>query len=151
MDKGNKSLRPLKGGRKIKKDPSVYRYTVNLNAEENQKFRSMMEYAQTKNISKFITSIIFGKEIKVLKIDKNAVDYYKRLTDMYLQYQAIGVNYNQTVKAIKTNFAEKRALALLYKLEKATIELVRISKQFITLTQEFEDKYLNNQNHGSQD
>jgi hypothetical protein len=55
---------------------------------------------------------------------------------------AIGVNYNQIVKHLKTTFTEKMTLAMLYKLEKATIELVTIQKQIVNLTKEFEDKFL---------
>ena len=41
------------------------------------------------------------------------MDYYMWLTSFYSQFQAVGVNYNQTVKAIKTIFSKKRALVLL--------------------------------------
>lgn len=51
--------------------------------------------------------------------------------------------HNQTVKAVKSNFSDKRALALLYKLEKTTMELVVLSRQIIALTREYEEKYLN--------
>lgn len=130
-------------GRKPKNDPSIYRYTVNMNEEENGKFRLLLEKSGIQNISRFIHHTLFGKEIKIVQINKATVDYYMRLTNFYHQFQAVGNNYNQTVKAIKTNFSEKRALALLYKLEKATIELTYISKQIMALTKEFEDKYLN--------
>jgi len=65
-----------------------------------------------------------------------------RLTTFHSQFRAIGVNYNQVTKAIKTAFTEKKALAFLYKLEKATQELVAINRQIIQLTEEFEQKYL---------
>ena len=87
--------------------------------------------------------MLFGREIKVVKIDKATMDYYNRLTNFYHQFQAIGNNYNQTVKAVKSNFSDKRALALLYKLEKTTMELVALSRQIIALTREYEEKYLN--------
>ena len=87
--------------------------------------------------------MLFGREIKVVKIDKATMDYYVRLTNFYHQFQAIGNNYNQTVKAVKSNFSDKRALALLYKLEKITMELVVLSRQIIALTREYEEKYLN--------
>jgi len=41
------------------------------------------------------------------------------------------VNYNQVTKAIKNTFTEKKALAFLYQLEKATFELVAINKQIM--------------------
>lgn len=62
------------------------------------------------------------------------MDYYVRLTNFYHQFQAIGNNYNQTVKAIKNNFGEKRAYALLRNLEKATIDLVVLARRIIMLT-----------------
>jgi hypothetical protein len=66
-----------------------------------------------------------------------------RLTTFHSQFRAIGVNYNQATKAIKSVFTEKKALAFLYKLEKATLELVKIHKQVQDLTAEFERKHLN--------
>ena len=72
------------------------------------------------------------------------MDYYMRLTSFYSQFQAVGNNYNQTVKALKTNFSEKRALVLLRKLEKATFELVAINKKVMELTAEFEQKFVPN-------
>lgn len=94
-----------------------------------------------KTKARFIVSRIFGEEFKVLKIDKSAVDYYTRLTNFYGQFRAIGVNYNQVVKALKINFTEKKALAFLFKLEKKTIELVEISRKIVSLTEEFKQKF----------
>jgi hypothetical protein len=46
------------------------------------------------------------------------------------------------LKHLKTVFTEKTTLALFYKLEKATKELVTINQQIIALTKEFEEKRL---------
>lgn len=124
------------------KSKKVYRYSVNLDEMENEKLMALIRQTGSKNISRFITSVLFNKEIRVVRIDKTAKDYYMRLTNLYSQYRAIGVNYNQTVKAIKTNFAEKRALSMLYKLEKATIELIGIMREVVLLTKEYEEKWL---------
>jgi hypothetical protein len=78
----------------------------------------------------------------VVKIDKGTVDYYMRLTSFYSQFRAIGVNYNQVTKALKNTFTEKKALAFLFQLEKATFELVTINKQIMDLTKEFEKRWL---------
>ena len=56
-----------------------------------------------------------------LKVDKSAVEYCARLTEFYAQFRAVAVNYNQVVKALHSNFSEKKALAFLYKLERATM------------------------------
>jgi hypothetical protein len=89
----------------------------------------------------FLTSCIFGKPVKVVQIDKGMHDFYMRLTTFYGQFRAIGTNYNQTVKALKSNFSEKKALALLYKLESATRDLVELQRKIIELSEEFERKY----------
>ena len=101
---------------------------------------ALFRQSETKVISRFIAAMIFGRPMKVVKIDKANMDYYMRLTGFYSQFQAVGVNYNQTVKALKSNFSEKRALILLRQLEKATFELVAINKKVVELTREFELK-----------
>ena len=62
--------------------------------------------------------------------------------NFYGQFRAIGVNYNQVVKHLKSTFTEKKALAFLYKLEKATRELVGFQQKIVELTEEFEEKHL---------
>ena len=145
----NKNRKTRKGvGRKPKTDPAVYRYVVRLNSEENVKFDIQFQKSGLRERSKFIKAMIFGKEIKVVRIDKATMDYYVRLTNFYHQFQAIGNNYNQTVRAVKANFGDKRAFALVAKLEKATLELVVLSKQIIALTREFEERHLNRKSGG---
>ncbi|MCP3894476.1 hypothetical protein SDC9_35585 [bioreactor metagenome] len=131
-----------KGGRKPKTDPCSHRYAFNLNDADNAQFLSLFDASGMKNKAHFITACIFDKPVSVVKIDKAAMDYYMRLTTFHSQFRAIGVNYNQITKAIKTTFTEKKALAFLFKLEKATMELVAINKQIVQLTEEFEKKWL---------
>jgi hypothetical protein len=131
-------------GRKPKTNRAVHRYGIKLNDDENASFTTLFLQSGMNEKARFIKNMIFGTAMKTVKIDKSAMDYYIRLTNFYAQFQAIGNNYNQTVKAIKTNFSEKRALALLYKLEKTTVELVALSKKIIELTHEFEQKHLRN-------
>jgi hypothetical protein len=131
-----------KGGRPPKIDPCRHRLAINLNDADYAKFLTLYEQSGLSDKARFITSCIFNRQLKVIKIDKAAMDYYMRLTTFYSQFRAIGVNYNQVVKHLKSTFTEKKALAFLYKLEKATIELVTINQKIIDLTEEFEEKYL---------
>jgi hypothetical protein len=130
------------GGRRPKSDPAVFRYSVSFNATEHAEFLSRFEKSGLQVKAHFIAACILDRELKVVKVDKAAMDYYMRLTTFHSQYRAIGVNYNQAVKALKTTFTEKKALAFLYKLEKATMELVAIYRQVMNLTAEFEEKWL---------
>jgi len=129
-------------GRKPKSDPADYRYSFRLNAGENSRFEQMFAESGAKDRTLFIKKAIFGGTLKVVKTDKATMDYYIRLTEFHKQFQAVGNNYNQVVRALKNNFGEKRARALLYKLERLSLELMLICKKVMALTQEYERKWL---------
>lgn len=141
-----KNSKQRRVGRIPKKDPAVFRYSISFNRIDHTKFLSLFEQSEAKNKAHFITSCIFNKPMKVVKIDKGIQDYYMRLTTFFGQFRAIGTNYNQIVKVLNANFTEKKALAFLYKLEQATIELATLNKQVIELTNDFRQKYL--KDHG---
>jgi len=134
-----------KGGRHPKKDPAVFRYSISLNSQENARFLSLFEQSGMHVMAHFITACIFQKTIKTIKVDKATMDFYMRLTTLYGQFRAIGVNYNQVVKILYSNFSEKKAGAYLYKLEKQTADFVALSQKIIQLTSEFETNHLKNQ------
>ena len=127
-------------GRNKKINPTSFRYVFRLNEEENNQFLSLFEQSGMKVKAHFITSLLFNREIKVVKIDKSALDYYTKLTELYVQFRSVGVNYNQIVKILYRNFSEKKAAAYLYKLEKETTQLIAICKQILELSQQIEQK-----------
>ncbi len=142
MKNGNSNKKQNKGGRKPKLNPSIHRHVFRLTDEENSRLLSLFESSGMNNKAKFIISLLFEREIKMVKIDVPAMDYHSQLTKLYRQFRAIGVNYNQIVKIFYRNFSEKKAAAYLFKLEKQTTEMAGLCQQIIQLTQEFETKYL---------
>ena len=66
---------------------------------------------------------------------------YTKLSDFHAQFRCIGTNYNQVVKELRIHFSEKKAMALLYKLEKCTIDLVKLSREIVELSREMEAKW----------
>jgi hypothetical protein len=131
-----------KGGRPPKLDPCRHRYSFKLNDVDNARFLAMIDETACTDKAGFIKTCLFKRKIKYVKIDKAAMDYYMRLTTFYSQFRSIGVNYNQVVKHLKGTFTEKKALALLGKLEKVTMELITVQKQIVRLTGEFERNFL---------
>ena len=117
-------------------------FSIKLNDADNAHFLVMFDETGWNDKARFIKTVLFKKEIKYVKYDMAAIEYHTRLTNFYSQFRAIGVNYNQVVKHLKATFSEKMALALLYKLEKATIELVTLNRKIEELTREFEEKWL---------
>ena len=128
-------------GRKPKNDPADHKYSFRLNAEEMDFLMNSVRLPAPESASNF-SNLVFSGQIKVVKIDKATMDYYIRLTEFHKQFQAVGNNYNQVVRALKNNFGEKRAMALLYKLERLSLELMLICKKVMALTKEYERKWL---------
>ena len=128
-------------GRKPKSDPADHKYSFRLNAEENTKFEKLLADSGAGNLTLFIKKSIFSGQIKVVKIDKATMDYYIRLTEFHKQFQAVGNNYNQVVRELRCHFSEKKAMALLYKLEQCTKELAALTRQVMELSREFEERW----------
>ena len=139
---GQEENKRNKGGRNPKQDPCIHRYVFRLTDQDNTKFLSLFEISGADNKAQFITSVLFEKQIKTVKIDMAAMDYYMRLTTLHGQFRAVGVNYNQIVKILYRNFSEKKAAAYLFKLEKQTRELAQLCRDIAQLTAEFELKHL---------
>ena len=131
-----------KGGRSPKNDPASFRYSVNFTAVEHARFLTMFEQSGVQSKARFIAARVFGDEFRVVKIDRSAMEYVTKLTSFYAQFRSVGVNYNQVVKELHSNFSEKKALALLYKLEKTTIDLVEIGKKILELSEDFKEQWL---------
>ena len=131
-----------KGGRTPKNDLANYRYSVNFTAVEHARFLTMFEQSGLQSKARFIAARVFGDEFRVVKIDRSAMEYVTKLTSFFAQFRSVGVNYNQVVKELHSNFSEKKALALLYKLEKATVDLVEIGKKIQELSEDFNANYL---------
>jgi hypothetical protein len=129
-----------KAGRTPKSDPAIFRYAISLNEVENAAFLGRFDESGMTIKAHFITASIFNKTLRVVRLDKGAMDYFMRLTTFYSQFRAIGVNYNQVVKSLKSSFPEKKALVMLAKLEKVTIELVTLNRQIMNLTEKLEVK-----------
>lgn len=137
-----KEKNQAKWGRHPKESRKTHCVMVRFDDEEFARFLTMYEQSGVYAKAVFIKARVFGAEFKVLKVDKTLVDYYTKLSSLHSQYRAIGVNYNQTVKELKSRFSEKKAMALLFKLEKLTVELAELSRQILALTNDFQQRWL---------
>ncbi len=129
-----------KYGRNPKLNPKTHCVMVRFDDVEWNRFLTMYEESQVYAKAVFLKAHFFGQKFKVLKVDKTLVDYCTKLSDFHAQFRAIGTNYNQVVKELRIHFSEKKAMALLYKLEQRTIDLVRVSREIAELSKEQKDK-----------
>ncbi len=142
MRQQNQKSQRRKGGRPPKSDPVTTCIMVRFNAREYARFLELFEQSGVKAKAVFIKARVFDQPFRVVKTDRAALEYVAKLTTFYAQFRSIGVNYNQVVKELHSNFSHKKALALLFKLEELTKELAATGQQIIALTKGFEEKYL---------
>ena len=90
--------------------------------------------------SEFVRARLLGEHFKVITVDKSAVEYYRKLSELTAQVHKIGTNYNQVVRLMHLYTAEKSVKALLRELINLTNEIKSIQEQAIDLTIEFRKK-----------
>ena len=135
-----KNNKKNKGGRNPKLDPAINRYSVNFSSEEDMRFLKMFDRSGMTSKSAFIKARIFGEPFHVVTFDKSQHEYYAKLSDFHAQFRMVGNNYNQTLKELKCHFSERRAMALVCKLDKYMMQLVQIISKVTELTNEYKER-----------
>lgn len=79
---------------------------------------------------------ILSERFEVLKRDPSKVQFIARLNDFYFQFQRIGANYNQVVKAINTHFSNVAIPHQIAMLEQRTRELKALSLEILNLARQ---------------
>lgn len=101
-----------------------YKYSFRLTEEQNIRFNELLcKAGLERNRSRFIVKRLFAEEFIVLKRDPLKVQFLARLNDFYFQFQRIGNNYNQIVKAINVHFSNVAIPHQIAMLEQRTREL----------------------------
>ena len=90
--------------------------------------------------SEFVRARLLGEHFKVITVDKSAVEYYRKLSELTAQVHKIGTNYNQVVRLMHLYTAEKSVKALLQELILLTKELTVLQEQTMSLTDDYRKK-----------
>ena len=130
-----------KYGRNPKLNPKTHCLMVRFDDAEWNRFLTMYEESQVYAKAVFLKAHFVGQKFKVLKVDKAMLEYHTKLSDFHAQFRAIGTNYNQAVKELRCHFSEKKAMALLYRLEKCTIDLVKLSREIVELSRDMRTEW----------
>ncbi len=74
-------------------------------------------------------------------MNKGAIDVFNQLRAFHAQFRAVGVNYNQLIKALQAVFTERKTYIMINKLHRETMKLVAIHEKILHLAEEFKEKY----------
>ena len=108
--------------------------------KDQQKVIELFHKSGAKSKSDFVRGCILGEKFKVITVDKSAVDYYRKLSELIAENYRIGVLYNQTVRAINSYHSVKTAQILLEKLEKISGQIITLQQKAIQLTEQFDSR-----------
>ncbi|MFR9592684.1 MAG: conjugal transfer protein MobA [Rikenellaceae bacterium] len=125
------------GGRPPKLDPAKNRITVNFTDLEYVDLLTMFERTGMQSKAQFVKARVFKEPFRVVKLDRDMLEYHQKLSSFHTQFRAVGRNYNQIIVALKRNFEERRAMQMLYQLEQETIKMAQIANQVVHLSEEF--------------
>ena len=116
-----------------------YKYSFRLNEEQEIRFRQMLAAAGLEhNRSRFIVKRLFAERFEVIRRDPSKVEFLTRLNDLYFQFQRVGNNYTQVVKAINSHFSNISIPRQIAALEQHTRELKALSIEILNLTKQAE-------------
>ena len=110
------------------------------NPKDQQRAIDLFQKSGVETKSDFVRGRILGESFKVITVDKSAVEYYRKLSELTAQIHKIGVLYNQTVRAINSYHSVKIAQILLEKLEKLSAQIIALQEQVINLTIDYRKK-----------
>ena len=110
------------------------------NPKDQQRVIGLFQRSGAKTKSDFVRGRILGESFKVITIDKSAVEYYRKLSELTAQIHKVGVLYNQTVRAINSYHSVKTAQILLEKLEELSAQIITLQEQAISLTIDYRKK-----------
>ena len=94
----------------------------------------------SKSKSEFVRARLLGEHFKVITVDKSAVEYHRKLSELTAQVHKIGTNYNQVVRLMHLYTAEKSVRTLLQELIRQTKELTALQEETVSLTIDYRER-----------
>ena len=105
--------------------------------KDQQKVIDLFERSGAKTKSDFVRARLLDESFKVITVDKSAIEYYRKLSQLTAQIHKIGILYNQTVKAINSYHSVKAAQVMLQRLEQYSRQIITLEQQAISLTLDY--------------
>lgn len=102
--------------------------------QDQQKVIGLFHKSGAETKSDFVRARLLDESFKVITVDKTAVEYYRKLSEITAQIHKIGILYNQVVRAINSYHSVKTAQLLLQKLEQYSLQIISLQEQAIALT-----------------
>jgi len=131
-----------KRGRKPKMDKLIYRHMIRLNNKDNERFLSLFHKSGHNSKSRFIADCVLNNPVKIVSIDKSAMDFVMLLSQFFAQFRAIKTNYNQVFAILVRHLGEEKARSMMKIIEKPTLDFVLMKAQIEDLYTQIRERCL---------
>lgn len=74
-------------------------------------------------------------------VDENTRVFIDKMSSLNAHYRTIAIDYDILLKTLRENFTEKKAMTVLAKLERQTIELVKTNREIVALAKLFDEQW----------
>ena len=92
----------------------------------------------SKSKSEFVRARLLVEHL--ITVDKSAVEYYRKLSELTAEVHKIGVNYNQVVRFLHITERETTTQTLLQELIRLTKELTALQEKAVSLTIDYRER-----------
>lgn len=128
------------GHRRIEEVPRWDRWDTRMPDPKDQlRVIDLYHKSGSKSKSEFVRARLLGEHFKVITVDKSAVEYYRKLSELTAEVHKIGVNYNQVVRFLHITERETMTQTLLQELIRLTKELTALQEKAVSLTIDYRE------------
>ena len=129
------------GHRRIEEVPRWDRWDTRMPDPKDQlRVIDLYHKSGSKAKSEFVRARLLGEHFKVITVDKSAVEYYRKLSELTAEVHKIGVNYNQVVRFLHITERETMTQTLLQELIRLTKELTALQEKAVSLTIDYRER-----------
>jgi len=127
-----------------KEDVKKFRHMIRLNDKENRRFLAMYRQSGFKSKSRFIAEKVLNHQLKIIEINKSAIDFVMLLSQLFVQYRGVKNNYNRLFSALVNHLGEEKARKLLKIVENPTLDFIQTMKEIEQITTKLRNElYMN--------
>jgi hypothetical protein len=137
-----KNVEKKKRGRKPKAEPQIHSLMIRLNSKDRERFLQMYERSGKASYSAFIADCVLNKPLKIVEVNKTAIDFVILLSSCFKQFRAVKNNFNQAYHSLVKNFGEQKALEMIAIVAQSTREFGLLKKEIEETTMKFRESCL---------
>lgn len=127
-------------GRPKKEDVKKHSHMFRLNEMDSKQLLRMYKQSEARSMSQFLADKILNNQMKIIEINKSAIDFVMLLSQFFGQMKGIKNNYNQLFNLLVREMGEDKARKMLKIIERPTLDFIRQWKELESIISKLREK-----------